>query len=82
MSERVTVLLFVCYLSACAQAHGVPPQCASQAGEERAVCLHVAAGRLRVHADQLRREGFPVESARLVATANALDEEVTSVLVP
>jgi len=57
-----------------------PPQCLAQSGEERAVCLHVAAGRLRVHADELSREGFRPEAARLVDLSVALDRQVTEIL--
>jgi hypothetical protein len=58
-----------------------PPQCLSQSGDERATCLHVAAGRLRVHAAALSREGFRSEATRLVDLSVALDREVTEILL-
>jgi hypothetical protein len=57
-----------------------PPQCLAQSGDERATCLHVAAGRLRVHAAALSREGFRPEAARLIDLSVALDREVTEIL--
>jgi len=70
------VLVALSCLVACTSTPSVPPQCACESGEERAVCVHAAAGNLRVHAAKLRREGFPAEAARLSILASKLDADM------
>jgi hypothetical protein len=76
----MTRLLVAIVLFAGCSRPDAPPQCAAQNGEERAVCLHVAAGRLRVHATSLRKEGFTGEAERLASLAASLDSEVHAIL--